>query len=143
MHGAQKMEVPLSVTLCCCSHSQAQSKHGWWLSDLDIQCYSSWHTKFTLVFGLPCVVLLCIGIPLIAAALPIWAYMRKQLQGDHYREVYGFLHWRYRWELQTVLVSCCCRKRSAIHSMSFPRLVHACWVLVQFAPYGDASELCV
>ena len=79
-----------------CCHSQAQSKHGWWLSDLDIKCYSSWHSKFALAFGLPCLLLLCLGIPLVAAALPIRAWKRNQLQEDQHRAVYGFLHWRYR-----------------------------------------------
>lgn len=77
-------------------HLQAQSKHGWWMADLDFKCYSSWHARFGLAFVLPCLLLLCLGIPLVAAAVPIWAWRRNQLQEDHYRETYGFLHWRYR-----------------------------------------------
>lgn len=75
---------------------QAQSQRGWWLSDLDIKCYSNWHSKFALAFGLPCLLLLCLGIPLVAAALPVSAWKRNKLQDDHYRQSCGFLHWRYR-----------------------------------------------
>jgi hypothetical protein len=66
------------------------------MSDLDVKCYSSWHTKFAVAFGLPCLLLLCLGIPLVAAALPTRAWKRNQMEEEHYRLVYGFLHWRYR-----------------------------------------------
>lgn len=66
------------------------------MSDLDIKCFSGWHKSFALGLGIPCVLLLCLGIPLVVAAVPLHAWKRNKQQEDSYRETYGFLHWRYR-----------------------------------------------
>lgn len=75
---------------------QAQADHGWWASDLQAACYTGWHKVLVLALGIPCILLLCLGIPVVTGALPVHAWRTGQLHSPGFQAKYGFLYWRYR-----------------------------------------------
>lgn len=63
---------------------------GYWANDMEHACFRGWHLGIALGLGLPSLILLGIGIPLLFAFM-IWRH-RGTLQEDHTRERLGFAY---------------------------------------------------
>jgi hypothetical protein len=75
---------------------QAQSARGWWALDMDVACYTSWHATLAVALGLPSLLLLCLGIPLLTASLLMHAWWKQQLHTPAVQVQYGFMYRRYK-----------------------------------------------
>jgi hypothetical protein len=85
---------------------------GYWVSAIQQECFAGWHQPWALGFGLPAVLLLCVGVPL-GMFLFLW-YSKAQTTDAAFREHYGFLFrnytdskpwWEAVWAVQTVLLT--------------------------------------
>ncbi|KAG2486979.1 hypothetical protein HYH03_014352 [Edaphochlamys debaryana] len=70
--------------------------YGYWLSDMNQECYQGPHFSFYLPLGVVCVIVFC-AVPPLAI---FWLLWRKQavLEEPKTRAMYGFLYHRYRPE---------------------------------------------
>lgn len=76
-------------------NQRAAWKHGYWLLDINQQCYSGVHGRAYLPLGIVCAVMVC-GLPPLMA---IWLVVRrrKELNEYHTAQMYGFLFHKYRY----------------------------------------------
>ncbi|KAG2486978.1 hypothetical protein HYH03_014351 [Edaphochlamys debaryana] len=73
---------------------QATWRYGYWLSDMNQECYLGVHRSFYAPLGAVCVFVFCIAPPL--GILVLVLRRRKKLGQPKTRAVYGFLYHRYR-----------------------------------------------
>ena len=84
-------------------YATANASHGYWVPDIDQECWEGWHLKWALALGLPCMLLFCFGVPLgtwlalrgvgRAASLSEGASNPLSFLYDNYRVA------RYYWEV--------------------------------------------
>ena len=46
------------------SYAIANASYGYWVYDIEQECWEGWHLKWALALGLPCMLLFCFGVPL-------------------------------------------------------------------------------
>ncbi|KAG2486923.1 hypothetical protein HYH03_014422 [Edaphochlamys debaryana] len=85
---------------------QAAWRYGYWLRDMNQECYSGVHASVFLPLGIVCVVLFCLAPPAASFAL-MWR-RRAQLGEVRTQQCYGYLYKRYRpryfyWEAVVLL----------------------------------------
>ena len=73
---------------------QATWHKGYWAADMEHACFRGWHLGVTLGLGLPSLLLLGIGIPILFAYM-IWRH-RGTLQESSTREKMGFAYRSYK-----------------------------------------------
>ena len=73
---------------------QATWRYGYWVRDMDMECYSGMHLKVYVPIGIVAVLIFCVAPP-VASFLFIWQ-LRNRLEELHIRKVYGFLYKRYK-----------------------------------------------
>jgi hypothetical protein len=85
---------------------------GYFVSAIEQECYAGWHRAWALGFGLPAVLVLCLGVP-VGLWLFLWRSKTKTSDAA-FREHYGFLFRNYKesrpwweavWSVQTVLLT--------------------------------------
>ena len=74
---------------------QATWRHGYWVRDMNQECYSGVHAAAYLPLGIVAVIIFCV-IPPIATAAIMWR-RRHSLAEYHTMQLYGFLYRRYKW----------------------------------------------
>ena len=112
----------LSFLLACAlmispsSHTRSMQSsttlQGYWVQDIQQECFAGWHMDWALGFGLPAVVILCLNVPV---GLCLFLVIKKKCTADPgFREHYGFLYrnytdrwvwWEAVWAGQTVLLT--------------------------------------
>jgi hypothetical protein len=85
---------------------------GYWVQDIQQECFAVWHMDWALGFGLPAVVILCLNVPV---GLCLFLVNKKKCTADPgFRVHYGFLYrnytdrwvwWEAVWAGQTVLLT--------------------------------------
>jgi len=85
---------------------------GYWAGAIQQECFAGWHRRWALNFGLPAVVVLCVGVPVVMfVAL---RRSKEMLKDQAFLEHYGFLFrnytkdkpwWEAVWAAETVLLS--------------------------------------
>ncbi|KAG2423881.1 hypothetical protein HXX76_014935 [Chlamydomonas incerta] len=86
-------------------YQQATWSWGFWVRDMNQQCYNGDHWTIYVPLGIVCFLLLCVAPPLVSFWL-LWRH-RKELDRPHVQQRYGFLYSRYRprfWWWETVLL---------------------------------------
>ncbi|KAG2488304.1 hypothetical protein HYH03_013154 [Edaphochlamys debaryana] len=73
---------------------QATWARGYWIRNMDQECYSGTHAALYLPIGIVAVILVCVGPPLTSAII-MWRH-RRRLDEHRTRMVYGFMYSRYR-----------------------------------------------
>ena len=85
---------------------------GYWVSAIQQECFAGWHRSWALGFGLPAVLLLCVGVP-----VSLFSFLRRnqaKTSNPQFKEHYGFLFrnyteskpwWEAVWAAQTVLLT--------------------------------------
>jgi hypothetical protein len=85
---------------------------GYWVSDIQQECFSGYHRDWALSLGVLCVVLLCVAVP-VAIGLGL-RLNRSRADDDSFREHFGLLYRNYRpecvwweavWAAQTVVLT--------------------------------------
>jgi hypothetical protein len=85
---------------------------GYYISAIQQECFAGWHKSWALGFGLPAVLVLCVGVPVGMFAF-LWCSKAKTSDAT-FREHYGFLFrnytegkpwWEAIWCIQTVLLT--------------------------------------
>jgi hypothetical protein len=88
-------------------------KYGYWVSDIEQQCFAGYHWAWALGLGLPSVLLWCIAVP-VALGVGLYVFWAKA-DSDSFREHFGFLYRSYRpermwweavWAARTVILTC-------------------------------------
>lgn len=87
---------------------------GYWVSAVQQECFAGWHRSWALGFGLPAVLVLCLGVPVGLFAF-LWRSKAKNRTADAtFQEHYGFLFrnytdskpwWEAMWVTQTMLLT--------------------------------------
>jgi len=86
--------------------------HGYWVSDIQQECFAGWHEQWALGLGLPASTTLCLGVPLVLWCF-LWVNMNRTAD-PAFRKHYGFLYrnysnskmwWEAVWTAQTVLLT--------------------------------------
>ncbi|KAG2487018.1 hypothetical protein HYH03_014388 [Edaphochlamys debaryana] len=73
---------------------QATWRYGYWLSDMNQECYLGTHLSFYAPLGAVCVFVFCIAPPL---GILIFLFLKRgKLEEPKTRAVYGYLYHRYR-----------------------------------------------
>ncbi|KAG2484480.1 hypothetical protein HYH03_016713 [Edaphochlamys debaryana] len=72
----------------------AQWGRGYWVRDMNQECYAGTHAKLWLPIGIVFIVVVCVGIPLLSFA--IMFHHRHQLGTVHVAQCYGSLYRRYK-----------------------------------------------
>ncbi|GFR52729.1 hypothetical protein Agub_g15283 [Astrephomene gubernaculifera] len=89
----------------------AQGAHGYWILNMNQECYSGEHSRVWVPLGITCIILVCLGIPFLNFMVT-WGH-RTALHTVHVAQTYGFLYRRYNtaqywWEamlqLQTLVL---------------------------------------
>jgi hypothetical protein len=84
---------------------------GYWVSAIKHECFAGWHRPWALGFGLPAVLVLCVGVPV---CLFVFLWCSKGKTDAAFQEHYGFLFrnytegkpwWEAVWAAQTVLLT--------------------------------------
>jgi hypothetical protein len=85
---------------------------GYWVSDINQQCFAGYHKGWALGLGVPSVLLWCIAVP---AAMGVGLFLcRAKADTDSFREHCGFLYRSYRpermwweavWAARTVVLT--------------------------------------
>jgi hypothetical protein len=85
---------------------------GYWVNDINQQCFAGYHLGWALGLGLPSVLLWCIAVP---AAMGVGLFLwRARADTDSFREHCGFLYRSYRpermwweavWAARTVVLT--------------------------------------
>ncbi|KAG2486975.1 hypothetical protein HYH03_014348 [Edaphochlamys debaryana] len=73
---------------------QATWRYGYWLSNMDQECYRGSHLAFYTPLGIVSVIIFC-ALPPVAIAVLLWC-KRGSLDQQRTRAMYGFLYNRYR-----------------------------------------------
>ena len=73
---------------------QATWHKGYWASDMQHVCFHGWHLGVSLGLGLPSLILLGIGIPMLFAFI-VFRH-RRALQEDFTREKLGYAYRSYK-----------------------------------------------
>ncbi|GLC55873.1 hypothetical protein PLESTB_001038400 [Pleodorina starrii] len=73
---------------------QATWRHGYWVRDMQTQCYSGTHLHVYVPIGVAAVLVFCL-LPPLASFMFVWR-VRNRLEDTHVRKVYGFLYKRYK-----------------------------------------------
>ena len=73
---------------------QATWPLGYWVPDMSQPCFTGWHLKVSLALGIPLLVIICIGIPLLPYLL--LRRHRHQLQTSEVHLHLGFIYRSYR-----------------------------------------------
>jgi hypothetical protein len=93
-------------------YSVLNHRSGYWVQDIQQQCFAGWHRPWALGFGIPAVALLCMFVP-----VGLWLFLsvkRNSIADAGFREHYGFLYrnytdrwvwWEAVWAAQTVLLT--------------------------------------
>jgi hypothetical protein len=69
---------------------------GYWVSDINQQCFTGYHKGWALGLGIPSVLLWCIVVPV---AMGVGLFLcRNKAESDSFREHFGFLYRSYRSE---------------------------------------------
>ncbi|KAG2446079.1 hypothetical protein HXX76_000679 [Chlamydomonas incerta] len=77
-------------------NQQATWRYGYWVRNLNAECYLGTHKAFYVPIGIASILIFCLAPPLISLSLT-WR-VRKHLDEHHNQMVYGFLYGRYRRE---------------------------------------------
>ena len=75
-------------------HLKAYAKNGWWIFDIQQQCFEGWHKTYALALGVPCVILFCVVVPVAVALLLV--LNQSKLHETGFREAFGFLYRDYK-----------------------------------------------
>lgn len=85
---------------------------GYWVQDIQQECFSGWHKAWALSFGVLFSTILCVAVP-----VSLWLFLffkKKSVADPTFREHYGFLYrnfrdrwvwWEAIWAGQTVLLT--------------------------------------
>ena len=85
---------------------------GYWVQDIQQECFAGWHREWALGLGFPAVIILCLGVPIC-----LWVFLwtkEQSITDAGFREHYGFLYrnytdrwvwWEAVWAAQTVLLT--------------------------------------
>lgn len=85
---------------------------GYWVMDIQQECFTGSHRQWALGLGVPAVVVLCLGVPL-ALFLLLWCNTQNTSK-KAFQQRYGFLYcnyadskvwWEAVWAVQTVLLT--------------------------------------
>jgi hypothetical protein len=85
---------------------------GYWVSAIQQECFAGWHRPWALGFGLPAVLVLCLGVP-VGLLVFLWRSQAKT-SDPAFCEHYGFLFrnyaeskpwWEAVWAAQTVMLT--------------------------------------
>jgi MFS family permease len=85
---------------------------GYWVGAIQQECFAGWHRSWALGFGLPAMLVLCVGVP-CGMFMFLWCSKAK-LSDASFQEHYGFLFRNYKdskpwweaiWTAQTVLLT--------------------------------------
>lgn len=85
---------------------------GYWVHDIQQECFAGWHQAWALGLGVPAVVVLCIALPV--ALLLFLLKNRSKIKEPAFCEHYGFLYrnyvdgklwWEAVWAVQTILLT--------------------------------------
>jgi hypothetical protein len=85
---------------------------GYWVGAVQQECFAGWHRPWALGFGLPAVLVLCVGVP-VGMLVFLW-HNQAKTANPAFREHYGFLFrnytvakpwWEVVWAAQTVLLT--------------------------------------
>lgn len=79
---------------------QATWDMGYWANDMDHVCFQGWHLALSLALGLPSLLVLGAGIPVLFAYM-LWRH-RHTLDDADTREKLGFAYRSYKWVLPAV-----------------------------------------
>lgn len=127
----------------------AAAKYGYWVSDIQQECFSGWHKKWVLAFAVP-VAAMVLSLPLQVAG---FFYMnRAKLQTEQFKAVVGFMYHNYQeanywWEpvnavelAAVVAVHCFSYSLGPYYSILLLNLSFATFFLLQFALHPHAYE---
>lgn len=87
-------------------------RQGYWISDIQQQCFDGWHLAWVLGLGVPAVLILCVGVPL--GLFLLLRINRANAGQESFRLHFGFLYrnylpelmwWEAVWAVQTILMS--------------------------------------
>ena len=73
---------------------QATWRYGYWIRDMEMECYRGTHLAVYIPIGIVAVLIFCVAPP-VASFLFVWR-VRDKLEEPHVRKVYGFLYKRYK-----------------------------------------------
>lgn len=85
---------------------------GYWVYDVEQECFTGWHRAWAFGMGVPAVLVLCAGVPAV-----VWVFLhanRGRSGEPSFREHFGFLYrnytddkvwWEAVWAVQTVLLT--------------------------------------
>jgi len=85
---------------------------GYWVMDIQQECFTGSHRQWAVGLGVPAVVVLCLGVPL-ALFLMLWCNSQNT-SNKAFQQHYGFLYrnyvdskvwWEAVWAVQTVLLT--------------------------------------
>ncbi|KAG2491319.1 hypothetical protein HYH03_010325 [Edaphochlamys debaryana] len=83
----------------------AQWNKGYWLMNMNQECYTGEHARVWVPLGVVCIFLVCLGIPLLTFTV-LWVH-RVALRTVHVVQTYGFLYRRYKsdryWGWESVM----------------------------------------
>lgn len=91
---------------------QAVWKHGYWLSDMTVECFTGKHLHWAGFIGLPLLLLTGLFVPIVT--LGALLYHRKELDRLDIRLHYGFLYRPYRSTPLVKVPDCDSRKMGSI-----------------------------
>ncbi|GIL61103.1 hypothetical protein Vafri_15500, partial [Volvox africanus] len=74
----------------------AQWGKGYWILNMNQECYLGNHSKVWVPIGIACIFIICVGIPLLTFMVT-WTH-RTALSTIHVVQTYGFLYRRYDYE---------------------------------------------
>jgi hypothetical protein len=113
-----------SLGLFACLHIDDASKEpfaefalanhtsGYWVGDIQKECYEGWHKSWALGLGVPAVLLFCVCLPI---GMGLFLFFNRSQCGDlSFREHFGFLYrntekrvwWEAVWAAQIVILTC-------------------------------------
>ena len=78
---------------------QANWRWGYWVPDMTVRCYSSWHLGFSIGLGVPLLLLVFVAIPFLPVFL-LFKY-RKRLFATSVKLRLGFIYKSYRYVTHT------------------------------------------
>ncbi|GIL65298.1 hypothetical protein Vafri_19096 [Volvox africanus] len=77
-------------------HQLAQWGKGYWILNMNQECYLGQHARVWVPIGIVCIFIICAGIPLLTF-MATWTH-RKALDTVHVVQMYGFLYRHYNHE---------------------------------------------
>jgi hypothetical protein len=104
--------VPPEVLLPAGATALLNHTAGYWVSDIQQQCFAGYHKGWALGLGLPSILLWCVAVPF---AMGLGLYLcRAKADEDSFRKHFGFLYRSYRpewvwweavWAVRTVVLT--------------------------------------